>query len=67
MDLISIDETILREAARLRAIKTGLRTPDAIHAATALLNPPDMFLTNDPDFRKVPGLPVTLLSDLLTP
>jgi predicted nucleic acid-binding protein len=58
---------VLRRAAELRAAIPGLRTPDAIHAATALLNPPFAFLTNDPDFRKVPGLPVTVLSDLLTP
>lgn len=62
-----IEDDVLREAARLRSIVSGLRTPDAIHAATALLNPPFTFLTNDPDFRKVPGLPVTVLSDLLTP
>ena len=63
----TIDNAVLREAARLRSMVAGLRTPDAIHAATALLTSPDSFLTNDPDFRKVPGLPVTVLSDLLTP
>jgi predicted nucleic acid-binding protein len=63
----AIDDAVLREAARLRSILAGLRTPDAIHGATAILTSPDIFLTNDPDFRKVPGLPVTVLSDLLTP
>lgn len=62
---ISLD--VLREAARLRSLIPGLRTPDAIHAATALLHPPVLFLTNDPGFRRVPGLPVTLLSDHLGP
>jgi predicted nucleic acid-binding protein len=62
-----IDDAVLREAARLRSIVATLRTPDAIHAATALLNLPDTCLTNDPGFRRVPGLPVTVLSDLLTP
>ena len=62
-----INDAVLREAARLRSIVTGLRTPDAIHAATAVLNPPFTFLTNDAGFRKVRGLPVTVLSDLLTP
>ena len=62
-----IEDLVLREAARLRSVVSGLRTPDAIHAATALLNPPYTFLTNDAGFRKVPGLPVTVLSDLLTP
>ena len=63
----SIDDAVLREAARLRSVVPGLRTPDAIHAATALLNLPFTYLTNDAGFRKVPGLPVTVLSDLLTP
>jgi predicted nucleic acid-binding protein len=62
-----ITSGVLREAAKLRAAIPSLRTPDAIHAATALLNPPYTFLTNDAGFRKVPGLPVTVLSDLLTP
>ncbi len=36
LQLISISQTILREAARLRATTPLLRTPDAIHAATAI-------------------------------
>jgi predicted nucleic acid-binding protein len=57
---------VLRQAATLRAT-TRLRTPDAIHAATALVLGCPMFLTNDRDFQKVPGLPVTVLDDLLKP
>lgn len=67
VSLVPISSDILREAARLRALHKGVRTPDAIHAATGLLHPPSLFLTNDPDFRKVPGLPVIVLSDLLGP
>lgn len=54
---------ILEVAAGLRA-NTGLHTPDAIHAATALTANITLFLTNDSDFRRVPGLPVTLLSEI---
>jgi predicted nucleic acid-binding protein len=61
-----ITQTILRRAAELRAT-TRLRTPDAIHAATALVMGCTMFLTNDRGFRTVSGLPVTPLDDLLTP
>jgi len=67
MDLVPIDELILREAVRLRAAVGGLRTPDALHAATGLLHSATIFITNDSKFRKVPGLPVTVLSDLLSP
>jgi predicted nucleic acid-binding protein len=33
--LMPISQGILREAAKLRAASSSLRTPDAIHAATA--------------------------------
>ena len=52
------------ETARLRAA-TGLKTPDALHAATALLAGCALFITNDADFRRVDGLPTTILDDLL--
>src|SRR2546430_6724068 len=35
--LLPITQDVLREAARLRALIVGLKSPDAIHAATALL------------------------------
>ena len=56
---------ILLEAARLRAAIPALRTPDAIHAATGLLSGCVMFLTNDTGFRRIPGLPLILLDDVL--
>ena len=51
-------------AAQLRA-DTGLKAADALHAATALLAEVALFITNDRDFRRVDGLPVVVLSDLL--
>ena len=54
---------VLREVAQLRAAIPALRTPDAIHAATALAAGCAMFLTNDPVFKRIPGLPVTVLSE----
>ena len=53
------------EAARVRAA-TRLRTPDALHAATATLAECTLFVTNDGDFRRVEGLPVVVLDDLVT-
>ncbi len=64
--LLPISQVILREAARLRA-STNLKTPDAIHAATAQLAAVALFVTNDGGFRRVPGLPAVILDDLLTP
>lgn len=64
--LVPITDPILEQAARLRAT-TNLKTPDAIHAATALIENCALFVTNDPAFRHVPSLTVVVLSDLVTP
>lgn len=61
-----ITRPILERAAELRAVTT-LRTPDAIHAATALAEGCALLVTNDPAFRRVPSLAVTVLRDLLAP
>ena len=65
MCLRRIDQDILREAARLRAAVPGLKTPDAIHAATALLHNRALFITIDVGFRRVPGLPLAILDDVI--
>jgi predicted nucleic acid-binding protein len=62
--LIPISQFILRQAANLRAT-TSLKTPDAIHAATALSVSCNQFLTNDKGFRNVANLPVVILSEVL--
>ncbi len=64
MQLVSISQPVLRQAANLRAT-TNLKTPDAIHAATALSVNCNQFITNDKGFRNVPSLPVTILSEVL--
>lgn len=63
--LIPITRDILREAARLRAVTTGLKTPDAIHAATALLLGCGLFVSNDIGFKRILGLPLVVLDDVL--
>ncbi|MCC5609683.1 PIN domain-containing protein [Nostoc sp. CHAB 5834] len=64
MQLVPISQSVLRQAANLRA-RTNLKTPDAIHAATALSVNCNQFITNDKGFRNVPGLPVIILSEIL--
>jgi predicted nucleic acid-binding protein len=66
MRLLPITQLILRRAAQLRAT-TKLKTPDALHAATALVAGCALFVTNDVGFRVVAGLPLVVLDDLLTP
>ncbi|BAY22207.1 PilT protein domain protein [Calothrix sp. NIES-2100] len=64
MQLIPISQSILRQAANLWAT-TNLKTPDAIHAATALSVSCNQFITNDQGFRNVPALLVVILSEIL--
>ena len=52
------------EAARLRAM-TGLKTPDALHAAAALEAECTLLITNDSDFRRVVDPPVVVQDDLV--
>ena len=64
VQVVPTTRRLWEEAARLRAA-TGLKTPDALHAVTALQAECALFITNDPDFRRVDELPVTILDDLL--
>ncbi len=63
MRLLPITADLLRAAARLRA-DWNLKTPDAVHVATALAAGCVWFLTNDLDLRRVPQLPVVILKDV---
>ena len=64
VSLIPATRALWEEAARLRAT-TGLRTPDALYAATAQRAECTLFVTNDSAFRRVEGLPVVVSDDLL--
>jgi predicted nucleic acid-binding protein len=62
--LIAPDFEIADVAARLRA-DYGLKTPDAIHSATALQLNVSAFVTNDPAFQRVKELDTLILDDIL--
>lgn len=62
---VPITRSILEIAADIRAT-TRLKTPDAIHAATALDAGCALFVTNDAAFRRVPSLNVAVLSEVAT-
>ncbi len=64
VSLIPATRELWEDAARIRA-DTGLKTPDALHAATALGAGCAAFITNDTDFHRVQGLPVVVLDDLV--
>ena len=54
---VTIGDTVIEEAARLRRT-VRLKAPDAIIAATALLQNATLVTRNIADFRRVPGLMV---------
>ena len=61
--LVEVSTDIAISAAAIRA-RYSLRTPDAVHAATAVRTGCDAILTNDSDFRRVQDLNVLVLDDL---
>jgi predicted nucleic acid-binding protein len=63
--LVELGRPVLRAAAQLRAIHRGLRTPDAIQLAAALLVRATSFVTNDRDLPSIPGLAIVKLDELL--
>jgi predicted nucleic acid-binding protein len=57
LEIRPIDAPIVEIASDLRAVHT-LRTPDALHMATALATRAEGFLTEDRRLRDLPDLPV---------
>lgn len=62
-DIYSIDEDIVDIASDLR-VTYGVRTPDAIHIATAIAKDATMFITNDRALKKIKEIKVVSLGDL---
>lgn len=62
--LLPISREILREAANLRAVQ-NLKTPDAIHAATAFSANCEYLITNDNGFKRLSNINIITLSDLI--
>ena len=59
LDVAPIDNDVLLFSAHVRA-QSGLKLPDAIHAATALTRKCTALLTNDTGFSRVSGLGIEL-------
>jgi predicted nucleic acid-binding protein len=67
LNLYPVTRSILERAAGLRAAYSGLKTPDAIHAATGLEAGVATFVTNDSAFRRIAGLKVVTPRDFTAP
>ncbi len=64
VSLTPITQSVLKDAATIRA-HNNIKTPDSIHAATAMNSQCNFFITNDAGFRKISGLPAIILKDVL--
>jgi predicted nucleic acid-binding protein len=63
VEIIPVSAEIAESAARLRA-DHGLRTPDAIQVATAIMHKADFFFTNDARLGRLKQLEILVLSNL---
>ena len=64
IQLEPISADILQLAAQLRATNK-LKTPDAIHLATAIHLKSDFFITNDKRLATIKNIPVLVLNDYM--
>lgn len=58
LEIFPINTAIAETASDLRATHNKIRTPDALHMATAIAAHAEGFLTEDRRLRDLPGLPV---------
>jgi predicted nucleic acid-binding protein len=63
--VIDLDRSVLRAAARLRAA-LGVKTPDALQLAAALMAGCPAYVTNDRALPAIPDLRIVHLRDYVT-
>ena len=61
LPLRPLDRAVMDTAINLRAKYRTLKTPDAIHLATAIEAQCDLFVSNDAKLRQVSEIPVEIL------
>ncbi len=66
LSIVEIDQAVARRAADLRA-KHGIRTPDALQIAAALIHGATGFISNDKAVKRVRDIQVLLLDEVIRP
>lgn len=65
LEIVPVDAEVAERAARVR-VAHGLRLPDAIHVATAIIGGAESLLTNDRQLSRAgASMPVLVLDDLV--
>jgi predicted nucleic acid-binding protein len=60
IELVDTDASVWETATEIRA-RHGLRVPDALHIACAIVHRCDRFLTNDHRLDRIPEIPIEAL------
>lgn len=63
--LLPVPQEVVIKGAAIRA-RYRLKTPDALHVATAIVNKVDAFLTNDARIKRVTEIPIWVLDEMTT-
>jgi predicted nucleic acid-binding protein len=63
LSMMPVDAAVAKRSAELRA-SYGLKTPDALHVATALISRCNAFLTNDLALKRISEIRVLVLDEL---
>lgn len=63
LEIIDFDLQIAELAAKLRA-KYTIKTPDAIHLATAIISKANFFITTDEKLQNIKEIPIKLFPNL---
>jgi predicted nucleic acid-binding protein len=63
-EVLALESRHAEKAAELRA-RYGLRTPDALQIATAILSGCEAFLTNDTNLKRVQTLRILVLDEIV--
>lgn len=63
---VDVTSEIAEKAARIRALHTTIKAPDAIQLATAISSGASVFLTNDVQLASIPDIKVLVLDRLKT-
>lgn len=63
--LVPVDISVAERGAYLRG-KYGIKTPDALITATAIVSKAELFITNDKTLKKINDINIISIDDLLT-
>lgn len=66
VNTIALSPYIAEKAARIRALHTAIKLPDAVQIATAIVGGASVFLTNDTKLASIPDIKVLVLNKLKT-